>query len=180
MEPFRGELEAAHERIAKLEQELREARKQQEPPTPAPAPGAVPAPLAAATDVPWWRWWPALALVGFAVTYGVLFGATLPVGLVDDLTSGTAVFTRGRLLLVVTALALIVGDLALLARSGDRGPLGRLLLVVAAIVAAPVAIPAAIVAFEFGTAIVGIVVCAVLTLGGIWAVLKWIVRGKTE
>jgi hypothetical protein len=52
------------------------------------------------------------------------------------------------------------------------------MLVVAALVSAPVVIPAAIVAFEFGSAVVGFGVLAVLVVGGIWGVLKWIVKGK--
>jgi hypothetical protein len=184
VKPFRDELEAAHARIAQLEKELKEAREPPKPPAPPPAPVEVRSPVSSDPTPParlaWWEWWPLPLLLACFVTYLARFGLTLPGGLADELGSGDTVVTRWRIVVVVLGGALYVGDLVIRARTGGRTVLSRLLLVLAAIVVAPVAIPAGFAALTVGGVAFGFVMSGAMALTALWMVVKWIFKGKTD
>jgi hypothetical protein len=176
----RDDLEAAHQRIAQLEEEVKELREHEataraEPPPPEPVPDAEPeskaGPPSEDSQPPLSRrFWPLLPLIVAVPSYLIGYGAELP----PDPFAGKNVELPWALVLTAVASTLYLGDAALHYHHGRRTSAGRLLFVLAVVVALPLLLPLAMLAMEAGTFLLGIGAALV----GLWGLVSWI-RGKS-
>jgi hypothetical protein len=149
MKPFRNDLQAAHLRIAQLEDELAAIGRPE---------SSESSPMLALHHVPpldrllLWEWWPFAALGGLVALHIHLYGATSPGSLLAAVHS-TAPITPWRILLAAGGLVLYLGDVTTRARRGERTALSRCMLMVA-IAAGALAYPVVLAAMAW--AVVGL------------------------
>jgi len=177
MTAYRNDLSSAHARIAELERRL--AEKEGVKPAEDEDPPTLRAPRVETKKDDWtaeaklsftpiWHAWPIPVLAIAVVTYLARFGTTLPSWNVDELVP----LQRGSLLCAaVSAIVMAIAFVLRVRNDGDSSVGQRLLMILAAIVSAPLLIVGVLALFQIGSIILGIVGVGAAIIGAIaWLV----------